>query len=104
MAKNKDYELAIKIAGQIEKSFYESTKLTKKELSDLAKEATRSVMAVEAATSGKSGPSIGESLKKGLEDAEPAFSGLESVAKASFAAISAAAVGAGEVIAAGFGA
>ena len=104
MAKNKDYELAIKIAGQIEKSFYESTKLTKKELSDLAKEATRSVMAVEAATSGKSGPSIGESLKKGLEDAEPAFSGLESVAKASFAAISAAAVAAGAGIAAGLGA
>ena len=47
MAKsNKEYELAIKIAGQIEKSFYESTKLTKKELSDLAKEATRSAMTV----------------------------------------------------------
>ncbi|WP_320920780.1 phage tail tape measure protein [Eisenbergiella porci] len=105
MAKsNKEYELAIKIAGEIEKSFYESTKLTKKELSDLAKEATRSVMAVEAATSGKSGPSIGESLKKGLDDAEPAFSRLEAVAKASFAAISAAALAAGAGIAAGLGA
>lgn len=105
MAKsNKEYELAIKIAGEIEKSFYESTKLTKKELSDLAKEATRSAMAVEAATSGNSGSSIAGNLKKGLEDAEPAFSGLESAAKASFTAISAAAVAAGAGIAAGLGA
>lgn len=104
MAKNKDYELAIKIAGQIEKSFYDSTKLTKKELDDLAKEATRSVMAVEAAASGTSGTSIASSMKKGLDDAEPAFSGLESAAKASFAAITAAAVAAGAGIAAGLGA
>lgn len=105
MAKsNKEYELAIKIAGEIEKSFYESTKLTKKELSDLAKEATRSAMAVEAATSGNSGSSIAGNLKKGLEDAEPAFSGLESTAKKTFTAIAAAAATAGAGIAAGMGA
>lgn len=38
MAKNKEYELAIKIAGEVERSFYESTKLTKKELRNIAKQ------------------------------------------------------------------
>ncbi|OYP11719.1 hypothetical protein CG709_08545, partial [Lachnotalea glycerini] len=39
MAKNKEYEMAIKIAGEIENSFYNSTKLTKKELQAIAKTA-----------------------------------------------------------------
>ena len=47
MGKNKDYELAIKIAGEVEKSFYESTKLTKKELNDIAKHASKTVLATE---------------------------------------------------------
>ena len=50
MAKNKEYEMAIKIAGEIEKSFYDATKLTKKELNDMAKHAVRTVQAVEAAS------------------------------------------------------
>lgn len=100
MAKsNKEYELAIKIAGEIEKSFYDSTKLTKKELSDLAKEAAKTA----TAASDSSG-SISTRLKKGLDDAEPAFSGLESIAKKTFTAMAVAAATAGTAIAAGLGA
>ena len=38
MPKSKDYEMAIKIAGEIEKSFLDSTKLTKKELQEIARQ------------------------------------------------------------------
>lgn len=84
MPKNKEYELAIKIAGEVEKSFYESTKLTKKELRDIAKQAA---MSAELAN-GTYG-SIGEKISEGLRGAEPAFSGLERTAQASFTAIKA---------------
>lgn len=84
MPKNKEYELAIKIAGEIEKSFYESTKLTKKELRDIAKQAARSA----ELANGTYG-SIGEKISEGLRGAEPAFSGLERAAQASFTAIKA---------------
>lgn len=82
MSKGKEYELAIKIAGEVEKSFYESTKMTKKELRDLAKQAVRTAEAAQASH----GPldSFGSKIKKGLQDAEPAFSGLEKAAQASF--------------------
>lgn len=82
MPKNKEYELAIKIAGEIEKSFYESTKLTKKELRDIAKQAAMTANAAEASYG-----SIGSRIGKGLKDAEPAFSGLERAAEASFKSI-----------------
>lgn len=84
MPKNKEYELAIKIAGEVEKSFYESTKLTKKELRDIAKQAARSA----ELANGTYG-SIGRKISEGLKDAEPAFSGLERAAEASFTAIKA---------------
>lgn len=84
MPKNKEYELAIKIAGEIEKSFYESTKLTKKELREIAKQAARSA----ELANGTYG-SIGEKISEGLRGAEPAFSGLERAAQASFTAIKA---------------
>lgn len=83
MSKNKEYELAIKIAGEVEKSFYESTKLTKKELKDIAKQATRTAMAAEA-NYGSNWSKVGKNISKGLKDAEPAFSGLERAAQASF--------------------
>lgn len=79
MPKNKEYELAIKIAGEVEKSFYESTKMTKKELRDIAKQAAMAATATEANYG-----SLGKKISKGLKDAEPAFSGLEKAAKASF--------------------
>lgn len=103
MSKSKEYELAIKIAGEVEKSFYESTKLTKKELKDIAKQAASTAMAAEASYG-----SFGNTISKGLKDAEPAFSGLERTAQASFkglvtmagvagAGISAALIGSGNV-------
>ena len=79
MSKNKEYELAIKIAGEVEKSFYESTKLTKKELQNIAKQAAMTATAAETGYT-----SIGSRIGKGLKDAEPAFSGLERAAEASF--------------------
>lgn len=100
MAKNrKEYEMAIKIAGEIENSFYSSTKMTKKELREIAKQAT---YVAEEATS--SSDKIYKSLKKGLSDAEPTFSGLEKAAKTSFKAVAAAAAVAGTAIVAGLGA
>lgn len=96
MSRNKDYEMAIKIAGEIEKSFYESTRLTKKELREIAKQAALSAKAAEE-TSG----SLTNSIQKGLKDAEPAFTGLENAAKASFKAIAAAATTTGVAIGAG---
>lgn len=41
MARNKEYELAIKIAGEVERSFLKSTKLTKRELQSIARTAAR---------------------------------------------------------------
>ena len=79
MSKSKEYELAIKIAGEVEKSFYESTKLTKNELKAIAKQAASTAMAAEASYG-----SFGSAISKGLKDAEPAFSGLERAAQASF--------------------
>ncbi|MDE7248260.1 MAG: phage tail tape measure protein [Lachnospiraceae bacterium] len=79
MSKNKEYELAIKIAGEVEKSFYESTKLTQKELKNIAKQAAMTATAAETSYG-----SIGSKISKGLKDAEPAFSGLERAAQASF--------------------
>ncbi len=82
MPKNKEYELAIKIAGEVEKSFYESTQLTKKELRDIAKQAAATAMAAEASYG-----SFGSGISKGLRDAEPAFRQLERVSEATFNAI-----------------
>ncbi|MDE7339736.1 MAG: phage tail tape measure protein [Lachnospiraceae bacterium] len=78
------YKLAIQIAGEIEKSFYNAANTTKKEISEVAKAATF--------------------IQSGLKDSEPFFSGLESVAVTTFKAIASAAVVAGTAITAGIGA
>lgn len=101
MAKNKEYEMAIKIAGEIEKSFYDATKLTKKELNDMAKHAVRTVQAVEAA-SGTS-EKMSQKFRKSLSDAEPVFSGMEKAAASSFKAVASAAAVTGTAVAAGLG-
>ena len=101
MAKNKEYEMAIKIAGEIEKSFYDATKLTKKELNDMAKHAVKTVQAVEAA-SGTS-EKMSQKFRKSLSDAEPVFSGMEKVAVSSFKAVASAAAVTGTAVAAGPG-
>lgn len=79
MSKNKEYELAIKIAGEIEKSFYDSTKLTKKELQDMARQAAEA-----AKISSDIPASLRSELQSGLKDAKPFFSGLEDMARTSF--------------------
>lgn len=78
------YKLAIKIAGEVEKSFYNAANTTKKEMSEVAKAATF--------------------IQSGLKDSEPFFSGLEDVALTTFKAIAGAAVVAGTAITAGIGA
>lgn len=100
MSKSKEYEMAITIAGEIEKSFYESTKLTKKELQNIAREAARTSKSI----SGESANSFGEFFKSGLKDAKPFFSGLEDMAQTTFKAIAGAASAAGLGIAGGLGA
>lgn len=82
MSKNKEYELAIKIAGEIEKSFYDSTKLTKKELQDMARQAAEA-----AKISSDIPASLRRELQSGLKDAKPFFTGLEDMARTSFKAI-----------------
>lgn len=82
MGSSKEYKLAIKIAGEMEKSFYNSTRLTKKELASIARQAS-----VTSAT-------FSESFASGLKQAEPAFNGLEKVGKQAFEAIAIAAAAA----------
>lgn len=101
MAKNKEYEMAIKIAGEIEKSFYDATKLTKKELNDMAKHAVKTVRAVEGASG--SSEKMSQKFRKSLSDAEPVFSGMERAAVSSFKAVASAAAVTGTAVAAGLG-
>lgn len=103
MGKNKEYELAIKIAGEVEKSFYESMNLSKKELQDIARQAAQTVTRMEAITgqSAETSLRIKESFSKGIKDAEPLFSGLESATKTAFDGMTKAAMLAGAGITAG---
>ncbi len=82
MAKNKEYELAIKIAGEVERSFYESTKLTKKELRNIAKQSLETAKAAESMY----GMNF-EELNKSLKEMDPVFSHLEQVSEAAFGVI-----------------
>lgn len=88
LAKSKEYEMAIKIAGEIEKSFYNSTKLTKKELQNIAK------------TASTTSSGISQSFSKGLKDAAPAFEGIEKAGAAAFHAVATAATVAATAVAA----
>lgn len=90
--KNTEYELAIKIAGEIEKSFYETTRLTKKELSNMVKDAAAAsaIAASVPASFREEMAKMGDSLKQ----SEPFFDGMEKVAVRSFQAIATAATAA----------
>lgn len=104
MGKNKEYELAIKIAGEVEKSFYESTKLTKKELQDIAKQAARTAQAAQAVSKEASEHMMLMKdifSQKNMKGIEPFFTGLENAAVKSFRAVSAAAMASGAVISSG---
>lgn len=80
MARSKEYELSIKIAGEIAKSFNSSVNLTKKELAAIAKEASLT------------SKSTREAFNYALKDMEPLFGGLENAAKVGFKALSTAAM------------
>ena len=95
MAKNKEYELAIKIAGEVERSFYESTKLTKKELRNIAKQSLETAKAAESMY----GMNF-EELNKSLKEMDPVFSHLEQVSEAAFGVIKKGAVMSAAAIAA----
>jgi TP901 family phage tail tape measure protein len=72
LAKNKEYELAIKIAGEVEKSFLNSTKLSKKELQELARTATQT------------SSSVHNSFNSGMSNVSGGFDAISSAAKKAF--------------------
>lgn len=81
MAKGNEYRMAIKIAGEMERSLYNCTDLTRKELQKIAREAAY------ASTKTKG------SFQNGLRETEPFFRGLEQAGAIAFQAVSAAAAG-----------
>ncbi len=86
MAKSNDYRMAIKIAGEIEKSLYNSTDLTRKELNKIAREAARTSSMTK------------DSFAQGLKDTEPFFDGLEKAGVKAFNVLATAAAAAGTAI------
>lgn len=76
MSGNREYKMAIKIAGEIEKSFPNSMKMTKSELRAIAREA--------ASASGK----MGMSFKDGINQTQPMFDKMGRAAKKAFKAVS----------------
>ena len=86
MAKSSEYRMAIKIAGEIEKSLLTSTDLTRKEIRDLAREAAKASSTTKA------------SFSQGLKETEPFFDGLEKAGTKAFQALAAAATVAGTAV------
>lgn len=80
--RGEEYKLAIRIAGEIDKSLKESTNLTRKELNKLARDTVKASR--EAAT-------FGQKLEQQLQEVEPVFSGIEKAGKAAFQAVAVAA-------------
>lgn len=106
MGKNKEYELAIKIAGEIEASFYQSMGLTKKEIKELARESAQwsKIAAENASYIPKDFHKTMQGMRESLEDARPFFDDFEKMAKTSFAAVAGMAAGAGALIGTGLAA
>ncbi len=86
MAKSSEYRMAIKIAGEIEKSLLTSTDLTRKEIRELAREAAKASSTTKA------------SFSQGLKETEPFFDGLEKAGTKAFKAVTAAATVTGTTI------
>lgn len=86
MAKKNEYRMAIKIAGEIEKSLYNCTDLTRKELNKIAREAAYASSQTKGA------------IQNGIEETTPFFKGLEKAGIKAFRAVSAAAVGASTAV------
>ena len=86
MAKNSEYRMAIKIAGEIEKSLYNCTDLTRKELNKIARAAAYTSTHTKDTFSG------------GLKETEPFFEGLEKAGVKAFKAVASAAAAAGTAV------
>ncbi len=69
MAGNREYKMAIKIAGEIDKSFPNAAKLTKSELRAIAKEAS------------SSSSSMSATFRQGINQTQPMFDKMGRVAK-----------------------
>ncbi len=85
-AKNSEYRMAIKIAGEIEKSLYNSTDLTRKELQKIAREAALASSITK------------QSFSQVLQETEPFFNGLEKAGVKAFKAVATGATAAGTAI------
>lgn len=92
MAKSKEYELAIKIAGEVERSFTESMGVTKKELNSIAKAAAKSTSGTE------------KTFQSGLTEVGGLFQSVGKTAGKVFKTITKAASAAGAGVTAGLGA
>lgn len=77
-----EYKLAIRIAGEIDKSLKESTNLTRKELNKLARDTVKA---------SREANTFGQKLEQQLQEVEPVFSGIEKAGKAAFQAVAVAA-------------
>lgn len=82
MRLSKEYEMAVKIAGEVERSFYNSTKVSKKELQEIAK------------TAALSSNSVSDSFHKGMNETAGVFEKLDKSAKIAFTGIAAGALAA----------
>lgn len=89
---NKEYEMAVRIAGEIERSFYNSTNLSKKELKSIAK------------TASQASTSVSSSFRKGMQETSGVFDDIEKAGKKSFKAIATASAVAGTAVVAGLSA
>lgn len=86
MAKSKEYELAIKIAGEVERSFKSSMNLTQKELRQIARQAAQTNSGIQ------------NSLSTGLKAVEGGLTSFEGAAKQAFSVAAKAAAVAGTAI------
>ena len=101
MSKSKEYEMAIKIAGEVEKSFTNSMNLTRRQLQQIARQ---------AALTAQSSQSMVSQFNSGVDAVSGGFGKLESFAKGTFDAMvkasetAAVAIGAVATAAVSFGA
>lgn len=86
MAKSNEYRMAIKIAGEIEKSLYNTTDLTRKELNKIAREAAYTSYLTK------------ESFRRGIKETEPFFEGLEKAGVKAFKVLASTAAVAGTAV------
>lgn len=88
MASNKEYKLAVRIAGAVDKSLGSACTLTKKQLREIARE---------AADANKSSVSFSKAMQDAGPGIDAAWSGVEATVKTTVAGITAAATAVGAI-------